>query len=427
MEETNPNQISQSNLLAEPQESQKAPANNDVSNLVLKATDTSYTVYIIKSPLFSGDLERRYSDFFALREKLLRNYPGIYIPNIPPKVYVNKKNETTITLRQRTLTNFCTEISKIPILIESPEAQAFFSQYDTSTVVQSKLKTIPELNYFEILNNYRKFLKQDDNIILNDENDSNVISLTQIQEYLAPIESLYNVIVASKEKINRIVSEEKAKILNEMKLFMGLEDYEKKILIECIENNDIEKLVFFSSTNSMLVSKMYTYTKDLLPHNQILCEYLEDKELDLLSLKEMFNGYKSLLTKKIQYENDVEKLNVKLQNIRAGKRDFFEIITFKQPEVILSQTEKELNSKRNDIVYLDGILQILSFNIKNKMSGQWDCFKKSFYEMLKAYLNDGVVNYKKKEVFWSEAKSVKEISLNEKKENENENERDLII
>jgi hypothetical protein len=49
------------------------------------------------------------------------------------------------------------------------------------------------------------------------------------------------------------------------------------------------------------------------------------------------------------------------------------------------------------------------------MSGQLECIKKSFYEMLKVYLNDGVVNYKKKEDFWSEAKSVQEISFNEEK------------
>ena len=423
MEEVISKEVPQENSKPEPQEPALLPASNDVSNLSLRATDTAYTIYIIKSPLFSGDLERRYSDFFALREKLLRNYPGIYIPNIPPKVYVNNKKETTITLRQRTLTNFCTEISKIPILLESPEVQAFFSQYDTSNVVQTKIKTTPDLQYFDILNNYRKFLKQDDNVILNDENNSNIISFTQVQEYLAPIESLYNVIVASKEKVNRIVNEEKAQIVNEMKLFMGLEDYEKKILIECIENNDIEKLVFFSSTNSMLVAKIHTYTKDLIPHNQILLEYLEDKELDLLSLKEMYNSYKGLLTRKAQYENDVEKLKVKLQNIKAGKRDFLEIITFKKPEVILNQTEMDLNSKSNDIVYLNEILQLLSLNIKNKMSGQLECIKKSFYEMLKVYLNDGVVNYKKKEDFWSEAKSVQEISFNEEKK---DNEGDLI-
>jgi len=28
---------------------------------------------------------KRYSDFFALRTKLLERWPGLYIPGIPPK------------------------------------------------------------------------------------------------------------------------------------------------------------------------------------------------------------------------------------------------------------------------------------------------------------------------------------------------------
>jgi len=45
----------------------------------------SFVVYTIKLAGSNEIFYRRYSDFFALREKLSERWPGIYIPNIPPK------------------------------------------------------------------------------------------------------------------------------------------------------------------------------------------------------------------------------------------------------------------------------------------------------------------------------------------------------
>jgi hypothetical protein len=47
--------------------------------------------YTIKLLGINQNIFRRYSDFFSLREKLKERWPGIYIPNIPPKILVNLK------------------------------------------------------------------------------------------------------------------------------------------------------------------------------------------------------------------------------------------------------------------------------------------------------------------------------------------------
>ena len=45
----------------------------------------SYIAYTLNGTDVTEQLTRRYSDFFALYEKLLQRWPGIYIPRIPPK------------------------------------------------------------------------------------------------------------------------------------------------------------------------------------------------------------------------------------------------------------------------------------------------------------------------------------------------------
>jgi hypothetical protein len=48
----------------------------------------SYIVYTVIVNRKKEEIYRRYSDFFALREKLIERWPGVYIPNIPPKKVV---------------------------------------------------------------------------------------------------------------------------------------------------------------------------------------------------------------------------------------------------------------------------------------------------------------------------------------------------
>jgi len=48
----------------------------------------SYIVYTIKLLNSNEAIFRRFSDFFLLREKLISRWPGVYIPNIPPKIAV---------------------------------------------------------------------------------------------------------------------------------------------------------------------------------------------------------------------------------------------------------------------------------------------------------------------------------------------------
>ncbi len=48
----------------------------------------AYIVYTVVASKLIEPIYKRFSDFYALREKLVERWPGIYIPNIPHKKMV---------------------------------------------------------------------------------------------------------------------------------------------------------------------------------------------------------------------------------------------------------------------------------------------------------------------------------------------------
>jgi sorting nexin-1/2 len=57
-----------------------------VTNPIIKDGIKSYVIYtLIYKNQKDNPIHRRFSDFYALRAKLLERWPGVFIPNIPPK------------------------------------------------------------------------------------------------------------------------------------------------------------------------------------------------------------------------------------------------------------------------------------------------------------------------------------------------------
>jgi hypothetical protein len=59
-----------------------------ITNPVKREGLKSYVVYTVIVNRRKEPKYRRYSDFYLLREKLIERWPGVYIPNIPPKKVV---------------------------------------------------------------------------------------------------------------------------------------------------------------------------------------------------------------------------------------------------------------------------------------------------------------------------------------------------
>lgn len=394
----------------------EAPNNSEITESTLSniiSENVKHTSYAIKSPLFEGVIKRRYRDFYAFRTKLVQKYPGLYVSNIPPKVYINNRSKRTIKLRLRILQHFCVEISKVPALKESEEFNTFFSPWELEDLVGEKIKALPDnLSYDALLSYYQKHL----DIKKSEKDNNSILTITDIEIYLDQINDLFELISNSKNKVTQIVENDLTQINVESKIFHYMNEYEEQVLFENI-NKDISKLVFFNPQNSTLHLKAVNYKNNTTPPNQIVLEFLNDKELDLLAMKDMLNGYLKLINTYNEFKTERDKLRNKIDDVREGKRNFIEIITFQEAGNILNESTKKFHQIKEDIKCITEILSLLSLNIKYVMDEYMDIFKRSFYEMLRSYIADGIALFKKKKDFWNEAKSVKIGEVNQKDNN----------
>ena len=55
-----------------------------------------YVNYTLEGELIEDKIVRRFHDFYSLREKLIKRWPGIYIPNIPEKQLIGNMDTELI-------------------------------------------------------------------------------------------------------------------------------------------------------------------------------------------------------------------------------------------------------------------------------------------------------------------------------------------
>ena len=125
-----------------------------VSSPITKEGIKNYTLYTIHTSLSNNKIYKRYSDFDALRSKLQERWPGIYIPNIPPKKIVGNLDSSVISMRCKLFDRFGDKISKVPYLFNSEEMKYFISSDD----VEKALGKFPKETYDEILMKYKRTL-----------------------------------------------------------------------------------------------------------------------------------------------------------------------------------------------------------------------------------------------------------------------------
>ena len=124
-----------------------------VSDPILVEGIKSYVQYKVTGELVKEPIYRRFSDFYSLREKLVERWPGIYIPNLPPKLTMGNLEKKVIEMRTRVINDFCHKISKFKFILDSDELQIFLIRCND---VSKAINNLPKLNYEDILNRYNK-------------------------------------------------------------------------------------------------------------------------------------------------------------------------------------------------------------------------------------------------------------------------------
>jgi hypothetical protein len=111
----------------------------------------AYIVYTVVTSKLNEPIYKRFSDFYALREKLVERWPGVYIPNIPHKKIVNNLDNDIIQLRVKILDRFCKRLARCDELYKSEEVKIFMCSYEA----KKSLDSIPDETLEKRLEKYK--------------------------------------------------------------------------------------------------------------------------------------------------------------------------------------------------------------------------------------------------------------------------------
>ena len=304
----------------------------------VEKTMGTYVCYTMDGTDVTEQLTRRYSDFFALYEKLLQRWPGIYIPRIPPKKITGNTDPSVIKTRMRLLNRFCLNLSNIEYLYKAEETNIFRNNVPD---VANAINKLPELNYSDML--------------------------ARMREAFPEFNENYDVIVG-KSKISE---------------FKGFSDYEKNNMMSYADNNE-NSLIFFNPSYSSLSEKVLKLKQEMINPFSAFQNWLEEDALDVEAMLIAIKQFYQLLDTEQKLKDKLNLIEEDIKKGQAGQVSFIKGL-FKKKEDIIAETEKEKEVTQQKINDVQVIIKIVGDN----MESQIELFKsdktKSYYKYLKMF------------------------------------------
>jgi hypothetical protein len=334
----------------------------------------SFIAYTLDGTDITEKLVRRYSDFFALYEKLLQRWPGIYIPRIPPKKITGNMDPAMIKTRMRLLNRFCLNLSNIDYLYKAEETNIFRNNIPE---VANAINKLPELSLSEILARMKEAFPE------TNENYDIIVGKSKIVEFEGflrkcqkNLEDFLKSVISASEK-----SETDKK--QYIELIRGFTNYEKDNMMTYADNNE-NALIFFNPSNNDLSEKVLKLKQEMVNPFVSFRDWLQEEMLDveamLLSIKQIHN----LLETETKLKNKLAELEEDVKKGQQGQVNIFKSL-FKKKEDIIAETEKEKEITQQKIVDIEEIIKIVGDNMENQIEVFKNDKTQNYYKYLKIF------------------------------------------
>ena len=333
----------------------------------------SFISYTLNGKDIIGKMTRRYSDFFALYEKLVQRWPGVYIPKIPPKIITKNTSRKKIKRRMRLLNRFCLNLSEIDYLYNCNETSLFKSNNQDIAILINK---IPELTLEETLHRMKEaFSNYNENydILLGKPKILNFDNF--LKKYLKNIELFQKKVETAVEKREQ----EKKKYYE---LINGYVEYEENSILTYTEEQ-IEKLIFNNPSNSDLVEKIKTLDKKMINPFTSLKDWLEEEILDTEGMILAIKGITDFMEKEEKYEQKLTSIENEIKKVEAGGSSIKTL--FKKKDDVINKMTKEKEETKQKLENVQLLVKILAENMEKQINNFKETKKNSYYKNIKIF------------------------------------------
>lgn len=334
----------------------------------------SYIKYSMDGTDITEQLTRRYSDFYALYEKLLQRWPGVYVPRVPPKKITGNMDPKMIKTRMRLLNRFCLNLSNIPYLYNSEEAKIF---RDNIPEVANAIEKLQVLGFSEILARLREAFPD------TNENYDIIVGKSKVKEFDAFLKKALKNIENFQRSVESASEKKEIEKKKYLELIQELTDYEKNNMMSYADNNE-SSLIFFNPSYSNLSEKVLKLKQEMINPFIAFKDWLEEETLDVEAMLTAIKQIGELMNTEEKLQQKIKSLETEINNMNAGQTNFFKTL-FKKKEDLMADTQKEKEQTEEKLNDLGIIIKIVMDN----MERQIDTFKEektqSYYKYLKMF------------------------------------------
>ena len=368
---------------------------------------STYISYTLNGTDITEQMSRRYSDFYALYEKLLTRWPGIYIPRIPPKKIAKNTSRKTIKRRMRLLNRFCLNLSNIDYLYSSDETSLF--KGNTPDLINAITK-LPDFSNEEYLAKLKNAFPQ------YNENYDILIGKGKINEFDMFLKKSLKTIEVFQKSVESAAEKREHEKKKYVELINGLVDYEKKCMISFTDETN-NSLIFNNPSYAELAEKVNKLKEEMINPYTAFKDWLEEEILDAEAMSIAIKGINELIEKEDKYRQKLESIESGLKKIGDGRASIKTL--FKKKESLLANKQKEKDEAQEKYDNMSLIVKIVAENMENQIEEFKNNKTQAYYKYLKIFAILQRESNKKIRELWTLARNaLNEVAPNASEANE---------
>ena len=383
-----------------------------IKDSLIKEGVKKYVSYTLTgSATQNVEISRRYSDFFALREKLCKRWPGIYIPNIPKKKTVGNLEITTILSRTKLLNLFTERLVKYDYLLSSEEFKLFISDQPN---IAKLLEKLPDAPYEDICERYKQAFPE----LTVVESYDDEFHKEKVLDFLTYLRKAHLNVRNFKYIVYSTLESKNKEFEHYVSFLESFDDYEKYGLLEYADNDE-NKLVFFNPNNPELLERI-NKTKERFtnPFEEII-EWLKGEEIDINAMIDAVSGYQGLIETKRKFEEKHESLEREIKETQIiDKKTWREVLYRKNKDELVEQLKAESKSNKEQSELIKKIMKYITFHLNTVITAMKKEKLNEYYHQLKKFVTVQKENDKNIKDLWDSVAQDKKV-LQQKKAKKN--------
>lgn len=202
--------------------------------------DKYHVFRITTQPSTGAGVERRFTDFIWLRETLVKMYPGVFIPPLPPKkllgLILGNKNDDFLAERRSDIHRWLNRLIEVgPFLMASVPVQAFLTKdKDFEATVKDINKQLTGQTDRDVLAMYQELFT---GVMASTVGEKAVEEVEQLRAYLVLSEKTVTDLCNTSQSLAVAHSATVAELIKMQTVYTTLYDTEKAAKIEVITSN----------------------------------------------------------------------------------------------------------------------------------------------------------------------------------------------